>query len=68
MEKDRFITMQCPKCGHAHANTWDNIKAHWEEPFVCEGCGLIMRVDREEALASRDRAADGGQITVVMSE
>jgi len=66
MSDDRFITMQCPSCNRAHPNTWANLEAHWEASFTCDGCGIAMWIDREEALAALDRAGDEGEITVMM--
>lgn len=68
MADDRFIGMQCPKCGSVHANTWAHLETHWEATFPCEKCGLDMKVDREQALAARDSAGDDGEITILMSE
>ena len=68
MVDDLFIEMQCPKCGFGHANTWAHLVAHWEATFTCQGCGIQMKVDREEALAAHSRGVDGGQITVIMTE
>jgi hypothetical protein len=66
MAQDSLITMQCPSCGKGHPSTWDNLVTYWQVPFICEGCGTQMRVDREEALAARDRAGTDGKITVMM--
>lgn len=68
MADDRFIGMQCPKCGKVHASTWAHLAAHWESTFPCEKCGLEMKVDRESALAAREEAGDDGEIIIVMSE
>lgn len=50
-----MIGMKCPKCGKIHMNTREHLEAHWDQPFNCEpGCGIQMKVDREEALRILD--------------
>jgi hypothetical protein len=46
-----MIGMQGPGCGKIHMNTRDHLEAHWDQPFACDpGCGIQMKLDREEAL------------------
>ncbi len=59
MDENAMIGVQCPNCGHVEPDTLAHLKAHWEECFACEKCGLDMSVDRDELLAVVDRAEPG---------
>jgi len=66
MAEGRFIIMQCPSCEKGNPNTWDILVSRWQDPFICDGCGTAMLVDREEALAARDRASVDDSVVLKM--
>jgi DNA-directed RNA polymerase subunit RPC12/RpoP len=48
MDENALIGVKCPNCGHVGPETLGHLKAHWEERFRCERCGIDMSMDREE--------------------
>lgn len=64
-----MIGMKCPKCGKVHMNTRDHLEAHWDQPFACDpGCGIKMRLDREEALSILDKSSADRPAIIPMYE
>ena len=69
IEPDAFILMECPNCGKHHANTLAHVKARWDEPFTCEsGCGIVMKLDREELIAVLDAPSPATPIIAKMHQ
>lgn len=64
-----MIGMKCPGCGKIHMNTRDHLEAHWDQPFACNpGCGIQMKLDREEALKILETSSTDQPAVIPMHE
>jgi hypothetical protein len=52
-----MIGLKCPSCGKVHMDTRDHLEANWDQLLVCDGCGINMKLDREEALSILDKSS-----------
>jgi hypothetical protein len=64
-----MIGMKCPNCGKVHLNTQDHLEANWDQTFACDpGCGIQMKLDREEAQSILDQASADHPAIIPMHE
>lgn len=55
MDENAPVQMICSNCGKYHLNTLAHLTAHWQQEFQCsDGCGLSMKLDRQELLDAID--------------
>jgi transcription elongation factor Elf1 len=57
MFENKTFGLPCPKCGHKTKKTLAWIKANDE--FTCDGCGGVVRTDKEKLLAGIDELESG---------